>query len=173
MHTKRDYFTIWTAAWLFYALWLTLGLQEQKGALSGGVFMLRQSCVAISAVFLLWGSFRFLGLHTRQNSFGLFMLFLLVWIVVTPQVFSNPLQIQLVQADIWKSPCTHFKSSSACCAKVASCSGLKSKMRIVSGLLDDGLNATPTPSVRRCANPLARWTAAPSRSNGAGQAAGR
>ena len=23
-YTKRDYFTIWTAAWLFYALWLTL-----------------------------------------------------------------------------------------------------------------------------------------------------
>ena len=26
-YTKRDYFTVWTAAWLFYALWLTLGLK--------------------------------------------------------------------------------------------------------------------------------------------------
>src|ERR1700760_4057322 len=26
-YTKREYFTIWTAAWLFYALWLTLNLQ--------------------------------------------------------------------------------------------------------------------------------------------------
>ena len=25
-YTKRRYFTIWTAAWLFYALWLTLGI---------------------------------------------------------------------------------------------------------------------------------------------------
>ena len=28
-YTKREYFTVWTAAWLFYALWLTLGLNVQ------------------------------------------------------------------------------------------------------------------------------------------------
>jgi len=88
-YTKRDYFTIWTAAWLFYALWLTMGLQEQNGSLHGLTFMLKQSCVAISAVFLLWGSARFLGLATRQTSFGLFMLFLLVWIFVIPQLSSD------------------------------------------------------------------------------------
>jgi signal transduction histidine kinase/ActR/RegA family two-component response regulator len=98
-YTKRDYFTIWTAAWLFYALWLTLGLtlgvEEQKTATDGALFLLRQSCLAISAVFLLWGSVRFVGLETRQTLFGLFMLFLLVWILVAPQVFSNPMHIQL------------------------------------------------------------------------------
>ena len=26
-YTKREYFTVWTTAWLFYALWLTLGLK--------------------------------------------------------------------------------------------------------------------------------------------------
>ena len=25
-YTKRPYFTIWTAAWLFYALWLTMSV---------------------------------------------------------------------------------------------------------------------------------------------------
>jgi signal transduction histidine kinase/ActR/RegA family two-component response regulator len=98
-YTKRDYFTIWTAAWLFYALWLTLGLtlggDEQKTATDGALFLLRQSCLAISAVFLLWGSVRFLGLETRQTLFGLFMLFLLVWILVAPQVLSDPLYVQL------------------------------------------------------------------------------
>jgi signal transduction histidine kinase/ActR/RegA family two-component response regulator len=98
-YTKRDYFTIWTAAWLFYALWLTLGLtlgvDEQKTATAGALFLLRQSCLAISAVFLLWGSVRFLGLETRQTLFGLFMLFLLIWILVAPQVLSDPLYIQL------------------------------------------------------------------------------
>ena len=29
-YTRREYFTIWTAAWLFYALWLTLGLRMGK-----------------------------------------------------------------------------------------------------------------------------------------------
>ena len=39
-YTKRDYFTIWTAAWLFYALWLTLGLQEQRAISGGPLFLL-------------------------------------------------------------------------------------------------------------------------------------
>ena len=30
-YTRREYFTVWTAAWLFYALWLTLCLNLQGG----------------------------------------------------------------------------------------------------------------------------------------------
>jgi len=94
-YTRREYFTIWTVAWLFYALWLTLGLTMQ-GTVSGKiVFILRQCCVAISAVFLLWGSARFLSLPVRQTLLTLFMLFLLVWTVVSPEVLSDTLQIQL------------------------------------------------------------------------------
>ena len=59
------------------------------------IFMLRQCCVAISAVFLLWGSARFLSLPVRQTLFGLFMLFLLAWTFVSPQMLSSSLQIQL------------------------------------------------------------------------------
>ena len=29
-YTKREYFTIWTAAWLFYALWLTLNWETSS-----------------------------------------------------------------------------------------------------------------------------------------------
>ena len=100
-YTKRDYFTVWTAAWLFYALWLTLSLNVQSNAVGGDdpttvVFMLKQWCVSISAVFLLWGSLRFLHMPVRQTLFGLFMLFLLVWTFVGPQILEkNRLQIQL------------------------------------------------------------------------------
>jgi signal transduction histidine kinase/CheY-like chemotaxis protein len=95
-YTKRDYFSVWTAAWLFYALWLTLSLTTPTAGTASLMFMLRQWCVSISAVFLLWGSLRFLGLPVRQTLFGLFMLFLIVWTFVSPQVFSrNSLEIQL------------------------------------------------------------------------------
>jgi signal transduction histidine kinase/ActR/RegA family two-component response regulator len=95
-YTKRDYFTVWTAAWLFYALWLTLSLTVQKLASAEILFMLKQWCVCISAVFLLWGSLRFLNLPVRQSLFGLFMAFLMVWTLVSPQVFSSDsLQCQL------------------------------------------------------------------------------
>jgi signal transduction histidine kinase/CheY-like chemotaxis protein len=93
--TKREYFTVWTAAWLFYALWLTLGLTEPRAEIGSVIFAIKQCCVAISAVFLLWGSLCFLGLPVPQRLFGLFMAFLAIWVVVSPQVISSPLALQL------------------------------------------------------------------------------
>ncbi|MGA2244620.1 MAG: ATP-binding protein [Verrucomicrobiota bacterium] len=78
-YTKRDYFTVWTAAWLFYSLWLTLELGFPKSTPDDYAFKIQQCCVAVSSVFLLWGSLRFLKLPVRQMLFGLFMLFLVVW----------------------------------------------------------------------------------------------
>src|SRR5258705_7442556 len=94
-YTKRGYFTIWTAAWLFYALWLTLRINHQGMQAESGLFMIRQWCVAISAVFLLWGSLQFLELPVRQSLFGWFMLFLLVWSYVSPQFVKSQVLLQL------------------------------------------------------------------------------
>lgn len=93
--TKREYFTVWTAAWLFYALWLTLGLTVENPAIGSFVFAARQCCVAISAVFLLWGSLRFIGLPVPQRMLGLFMLFLVAWVIVSPHVLTSPLELEL------------------------------------------------------------------------------
>jgi signal transduction histidine kinase/ActR/RegA family two-component response regulator len=93
--TKREYFTVWTAAWLFYALWLTLGLTEQHAEVGSFIFAIKQCCVAVSAVFLLWGSLCFLGLPVPQRMFGLFMGFLAVWVIVSPQIITNPLGLEL------------------------------------------------------------------------------
>src|SRR5580658_4950018 len=104
-YTRREYFTIWTAAWLFYALWLTLSLQMVKKQDSGiamgneedvrsVVFTIKQCCVSISAVFLLWGSLRFLGLPVKQRLLGGFMLFLVIWTIISPEVLTA-LQVQL------------------------------------------------------------------------------
>lgn len=78
-YTKRYYFTIWTAAWLFYAVWLTIGIMVHDPEHGALVSVLRQWCVSISAVFLLWGSASFLQLKAPQTLFGLFMAFLLTW----------------------------------------------------------------------------------------------
>jgi len=93
-YTKRDYFTVWTAAWLFYALWLTICLEFQDPPLDSVVFKLKQCSVAISAVFLLWGSLRFLKIPVQQTLFGLFMLFLLVWTFAAPYIISEALDVK-------------------------------------------------------------------------------
>lgn len=93
--TRRQYFNVWTAAWLFYALWLTLCLTSPDAPVHSWMFMFKQWCISISAVFLLWGSLAFLGLPTRQTLFGLFMLFLMVWTFVSPSVFKTVAQIEM------------------------------------------------------------------------------
>jgi hypothetical protein len=40
--TKRHYFNIWTAAWLFYALWLTIGITVPNPSPESFVFKVRQ-----------------------------------------------------------------------------------------------------------------------------------
>lgn len=94
-YTKRDYFAIWTAGWLFYALWLTLSVNLGPVAMGSMQFFIKQCCVSLSAMFLLWGSLRFLGLAVRQTLFGMFMLFLIVWTFISPEVITDNLQIQM------------------------------------------------------------------------------
>jgi signal transduction histidine kinase/ActR/RegA family two-component response regulator len=94
-YTRREYFTIWTAAWLFYALWLTLSLRVADSGAGSALFALKQCCVSVSAVFLLWGSLRFLGLPVPQRLLGVFMLFLLVWTFVSPEVIIGVMQVEL------------------------------------------------------------------------------
>lgn len=94
-YTKRYYFTVWTAAWLFYALWLTIGIMVPNPPAESFVPILRQWCVSISAVFLLWGSLSFLELRTPQTLFGLFIAFLLTWSFVGRALIQDPFYIQI------------------------------------------------------------------------------
>src|SRR5215467_1857839 len=89
-YTKRRYFTIWTVAWLFYALWFTLSFSNVV-ALSRPVFvMLQQWCIGVAAVFLLWGSRSFLGERVRQGLLAWFLFFLLVWSYIGAFHFKKP-----------------------------------------------------------------------------------
>lgn len=94
-YTRRPYFNIWTAAWLFYALWLTLSLNLHNDPETSLTLMFKQWCISAAAVFLLWGSASFLKIAAHQRLFGLFLGFLLVWSYVGAYHLNNPWQIQL------------------------------------------------------------------------------
>ena len=94
-YTKRQYFSIWTAAWLFYALWLTLCISLRGERENSLLLMLKQWCVGTSAAFLLWGATRFLKLPTPQRLFGFFMAFLLVWSYIGAYHLEDPLWVEL------------------------------------------------------------------------------
>jgi signal transduction histidine kinase/CheY-like chemotaxis protein len=94
-YTKRDYFSIWTVAWLFYSLWLTLSLQLPSTEFTHIEAIFKQSCVVMSAAFLLWGTLRFVNLHVPQGLFAWFLVFLLAWTFAIPHYVSSSLEVQL------------------------------------------------------------------------------
>jgi PAS domain S-box-containing protein len=94
-YTKRRYFTIWTAAWLFYALWITLSFGAQGDRGQPLLLMLEQWCVGVSAVFLLWGSASFLGQSVRTAMLGWFMVFLLGWSYLGAYYLKRPLELEV------------------------------------------------------------------------------
>lgn len=95
LYTRRKYFSIWTAAWLFYALWLTLTFGFGSESPSPLLQMFGQSCVGVSGVFLFWGGQRFLGQRLSQRLIGCFLLFLFLWSYASSFYLRNPLQKEL------------------------------------------------------------------------------
>ena len=93
-YTKRYYFTVWTAAWLFYALWLTLGINISDPDIGSIVPVLRLWCICLSAAFLLWGSVSFLEMKAPQGLFGWFIAFLLIWSYAARFVVDDPFNVQ-------------------------------------------------------------------------------
>jgi PAS domain S-box-containing protein len=89
-YTKRRYFTMWTAAWLFYALWMTLSFGMAGEENKRFLLMLQQWCVGVSAVFLMWGSLDFLGKPVRQSLLAWFMTFLFVWSYIGAYHLNKP-----------------------------------------------------------------------------------
>ena len=94
-YTHRRYFSYWTVAWLFHALWLVFCLLTQTGPEPPLLTMLKQWCVGASAVFLLWGSAAFLNQSLRPFQFVLFIIFLFTWSYVGVFHFDSLLQAQL------------------------------------------------------------------------------
>jgi signal transduction histidine kinase len=94
-HIRRDYLTIWSAAWLFYALWLMLSVRMGDPGVGSITFTIKQCLLSLSAVSLLWGSLRFLGLPVQERLLGGFMLFLVVWIFVSTQVMLSVLLVEV------------------------------------------------------------------------------
>src|SRR5438477_9131788 len=55
---KRQYFSLWTMAWVCYALYLfaAIGLQEMPN--EPMLLLARRVCIGISGLFMFWGSFQ-------------------------------------------------------------------------------------------------------------------
>jgi PAS domain S-box-containing protein len=93
-YTQRRYFTIWTAAWLFYGLWLAFHFSWVQSESSASL-MMKQFSIGLAATFLIWGSANFLNQDPPQTLLGAFMAFLLVWCYLNAYFIKEPLYSQV------------------------------------------------------------------------------
>lgn len=79
LFTKRMYFRLWTAGWLFYAVYLaaSIGLQESPDV--PWLVMVRRACIGISALFIFWGGFELTGAGRTRTELGGGIILMLVW----------------------------------------------------------------------------------------------
>ncbi|MDB6056102.1 MAG: Multi-sensor hybrid histidine kinase [Verrucomicrobiales bacterium] len=88
-YTRRRYFTLWTVAWLFYALWLILTVLWLDTPDMGHLLVWKQWCLGVMAVFLFWGTLQFSQIKPKQGLFAWFIIFLLIWSFVGAAVLSR------------------------------------------------------------------------------------
>lgn len=94
-YTRRRYFSIWTAGWLFYALFLTIRGSSERFQAIPMVLFLENCCIATAAMLMFWGSFTFMELKTRQRLIGTAIVFVSVWSYFAAFQFPNELWIQI------------------------------------------------------------------------------
>lgn len=78
-HAHRRYFVLWTAAWAFYAAWMTLQRKASNSPMSVGVEFAEIICIGAMAVCLMWGSAEFFQARNRISLYAAFMAFLVSW----------------------------------------------------------------------------------------------
>jgi PAS domain S-box-containing protein len=92
-YTKKQYFRMWTVAWMFYAVWLaaSIGLEESPHA--PFLVMARRACIGISALFMFWGSFQLTGHQRDLRELGMGIAMIMIWSYVAAYKVQDQLWI--------------------------------------------------------------------------------
>ena len=93
--TKKPYFNLWTAAWMFYSLYLAaaIGLEESPDTLF--LVMVRRACIGISALFMFWGSFQLTGHSRSQRELAWATVMMVLWSCVAAYQIRDRLWVTL------------------------------------------------------------------------------
>ncbi len=94
-YTQRRYFSLWTTAWLFYALWLTASINLLDSPESKLGMMLTQACIGICALFLFCGNVSILRHSVDQRYMMGGVTIVLLWAYIGIYQLDNRFWLQL------------------------------------------------------------------------------
>ena len=94
--TKKQYFSLWTAGWMFFALWLAAAIQLEESRYSQFLVLARRACIGICALCMFWGSFELTGSHRRsRRELAAGILFIIVWSYFAAYRVLDPLWVTI------------------------------------------------------------------------------
>lgn len=76
---KRPYFSLWTVAWMFYAIYLAACIGLEDAPRAPLLVMARLCCLGLSALFMFWGSFQLAKRDRPQRELFLAVGMMVVW----------------------------------------------------------------------------------------------
>jgi PAS domain S-box-containing protein len=79
LFTRRIYFRLWTAGWLFYGVYLAASICLQESPDTPWLVMVRRACIGISALFMFWGGFELTNSGRTRTELGGGIVLMLVW----------------------------------------------------------------------------------------------
>jgi PAS domain S-box-containing protein len=77
--TRKPYLALWTAAWIFYSIYLAASLSLQETPNLPLLALVRRTCIGISALFLFWGSLQRVSQRRSLRELGGAAMLIVVW----------------------------------------------------------------------------------------------
>lgn len=94
-YTKKSYFSLWTMAWILYALWLGVCIRLEETPNVAWLVMARRAFIGISALCMFWGSFDLVNASRKRSELICGIALLLLWSYVAAYHVHDHLWITL------------------------------------------------------------------------------
>jgi PAS domain S-box-containing protein len=78
-YTRKGYFQYWTAAWVFFSVYLAASIGREALPALPFLVMTRRAFIGFAALFMFWGSFQLGGKPRRQRELALGIVGITVW----------------------------------------------------------------------------------------------
>jgi PAS domain S-box-containing protein len=91
--TRRVYFSLWTVAWMFYAVYLAAAIGLQEAPNQPWLVMARRACIGLAALFMSWGSFQMANRPRPWRELKMGVVLILLWSALAAFVVRDRLWI--------------------------------------------------------------------------------
>lgn len=91
--SRKPHFSLWTVAWMFYAVYLAASIGLEQSPDSSFLVMVQRASIGVGALFMFWGSFQLTGQPRDARELKMASLMMVVWSCVAAYVVRDRLWI--------------------------------------------------------------------------------